>query len=203
LNANLSGCGVLILALTVTAGATKKDTARLPFGVDGAARQGKSSAAQKRDAKSPGRGATYEDYQVPAGTWLYIELRTPITSDTSQRTDTIRGVLKSALTSDGVELVPSGAVVLGTVTDAAPALNKKDRARVAFRFNVLEHPSTGSRVAIRTETRAIEVEAGKKKRDAEGPAAFNQIRLEPGSDVSMPLREPFVVRIPDESKAGK
>jgi hypothetical protein len=112
-------------------------------------------------------------------------------------------VLKSALTSNGVELVPSGAVVLGTVTDAAPALNKKDRARVAFRFNLLEHPSTGSRVSIQTETRAIEVEAGRKRRDAEGAAAFNQIRLEPGADVSMPLRGPFLVRIPDESRAGK
>src|SRR4030095_10821683 len=100
-------------------------------------------------------------------------------------------------------LVPSGAVVLGTVTEAAPALNKKDRARVAFRFNVLEHPLTGSRVPIRTETRALEVEAGKKKPKAEGAAAFNQIRLEPGSDVSISLHEPFLVRIPSESKAGK
>ena len=203
MNANLSGCGVLLLALTVTAGATKRDTAPLPFGGDGAAGQSTPTAAPKRDAKLPGRRASYQDYQVPAGTWLFIELRTPITSDTSERSDAIRGVLKSALTSDGVELVPSGAVVLGTVTDAAPALHKKDRARVAFRFNVLEHPLTGSRVPIRTETRALEVEAGKKKPAAEGPAAFNQIRLEPGSDVSMSLREPFLVRIPDESKAGK
>jgi hypothetical protein len=58
-------------------------------------------------------------------------------------------------------------------------------------------------VAISTETRALEVEAGKKKPAAEGPAAFNQIRLEPGSDVSMPLREPFLVRIPGESKGGE
>jgi hypothetical protein len=195
LNANLSGCGVLLLALTVTAGATKRDTAPLPFGGDGAARESKSTDAQKR--------GSYQDYQVPAGTWLFIELRTPITSDTSQRSDAIRGVLKAAVTSDDVELVPSGAVVLGTVTEAAPALHKKDRARVAFRFNVLEHPSTGSRVAISTETRALEVEAGKKKPAAEGPAAFNQIRLEPGSDVSMSLREPFLVRIPVESKGGK
>jgi hypothetical protein len=89
------------------------------------------------------------------------------------------------------------------VTDAAPALQKKDRARLAFRFNVIEHPFTGSRVAIRTETRALDVEAGKKNPGAEGAAAFNQIRLEPGSDVSVSLREPFLVRIPNESKAGK
>ncbi len=201
LNAHLSVCGVLLLALT--AGATKSDTSPLPSGVDDAARESTSTAAPKGDGQSPERRASYQDYQVPAGTWLFIELRTPITSDTSQRSDAIRGVLKSALTADGVELVPSGAVLLGTVTDAAPALNKKDRARVAFRFNVLEHPSTGSRVAIRTETRVLEVEAGKKKRAAEGAAAFNQIRLEPGSDVAMPLHEPFLVRIPDASKAGK
>jgi hypothetical protein len=202
LNAHLSVCGVLLLALTVTAGATKNDTGPLASGVDGAARKSTSPAVSKRDGQSPGRRGSYQDYQVPAGTWLFIELRTPITSDTSQRSDAIRGVLKSALTADGVELVPSGAVVLGTVTDAAPALNKKDRARVAFRFNVLEHPVTGSRVPLRTETRVLEVEAGKKKPGAEGPAAFNQIRLEPGSDVSMPLHEPFLVRIPDASKAA-
>jgi hypothetical protein len=202
LNANLSGWGVLLLAVTMTAGATTGDTEGLPFGNDGA-RQSRSTAASKRDARVQGRGASYQDYQVPAGTWLSIELRTRVASDTSQRSDAIWGVLKSALTVDGVELVPSGAVVLGMVTDAAPALRKTDRARVAFRFNVVEHPFTGSRVAIRTETRTLEVEAGKKNRAAEGPAAFNQIRLEAGSDVSVSLREPFLVRIPDENKAGK
>jgi len=202
-NANLSGCGVLLLALTVTAGATKTDTSRLPFVDDGAARQSQSTAAPKREAKSRGRRASYQDYQVPAGSLLSIELRTPIASDTSQRSDAIRGVLTSALTIDGIELVPSGALVFGTVTDAAPALRKADRARVAFRFNLLEHPVTGSRVAIRTETRALEVDAGKKIRGADGPAAFNQIRLESGADVSVSLREPFLVRIPDESTGGK
>ena len=96
LNAHLSVCGVLLLALTVTAGATNSDTAPLPSGVDDAARQSTSTAASKREAN--GSRASYQDYQVPAGTWLFIELRTPITSDTSQRSDAIRGVLKSALT---------------------------------------------------------------------------------------------------------
>ena len=202
MNAKLSGCAVLFLVLTVTAGATKRETPRLPFEGEGGARQSQATAPSKRDAKVPGR-ASYQDYQVPAGTWLSIELRTRITSDTSQRSDAIWGVLTSGLTVDGVEVLPSGAVALGTVTDAAPALQKKDRARLAFRFNVIEHPFTGSRVAIRTETRALEVEAGKKNPGAEGAAAFNQIRLEPGSDVSVSLREPFLVRIPNESKAGK
>ncbi len=203
LKVKLPGCGVLLVALTVTAGAAGRDTARLPVGGNGATRQSKPSAAPKRDAKAPGRRASHQDYQVPAGTWLFIELRTAIASDSSQRSDAIRGVLKSAVTIDGVEVVPSGATVLGTVTDAAPAVDKWDRARLSFRFNVLEHPHTGSRVPLRTDTRVLEVDAGKKNPAAEGPAAFNQIRLEPGSEVSVSLREPFLVRIPDESKAGK
>jgi hypothetical protein len=199
-NAKLSGCGVLFVALTVTTGTTTGYTASSssPFGGDGAARQSKPGTATKRDAKPQGRRAAHQDYQVPAGTLLFIDLRTPIRSDSSQRSDAIRGVLKSALTSDGVELVPSGAVVLGTVTEAEPALHARDFARVAFRFNVLEHPLTGSRVPIRTETRALEVDAGKMNRAAEGAAAFNQIRLEPGTEVSMSLREPFLVRIPEK-----
>lgn len=190
MKAKLSGCGVLLLALTVGGGA-------------GAARQSTSTAAPKGETKSSPRRAPYQDYQVPAGTWLFIELRTPIASNTSQRWDAIRGVLKSAVTIDGVELVPSGAVALGTVTDVAPALQKTDRAHVAFRFNVLEHPITGSRVPIRTEIRALEVEGGKKNTAAKGSAAFNQVRLESGAEVSVTLLEPFVVRIPDESKAVK
>ena len=203
LNVKLSGWGLLLLALTVTIGATGTDSERASFTDDGAARRSQSIAPPKRDAKSPGRRASYQDYQVPAGTWLAIELRTPVASDTSQRSDVIRGVLKTALTVDDVELVPSGAAVFGTVTDVAPALRKMDRARLSFRFNVLEHQLTGSRVAIRTETRALEVDAGKKNPAAEGAAAFNQVRLDRGSDVSVPLLQPFVVRIPDVDKAGK
>jgi hypothetical protein len=136
------------------------------------------------------------DHQVPAGTMLFIELRTPLASDSSEPQDPIKGVLKSAVSIDGVELVPAGSVVLGAVVDAMPALRKNDRARLAFRFNVLEHPQTGSRVPIKTEVRAFAVDAGKKKKGAEGAAAFEQVRLDAGADVSSSLREPFVVRIP-------
>jgi hypothetical protein len=139
---------------------------------------------------------SHTDYQVPAGTLLQIELRTPLASDTSQPEEPIRGVLKSAISMDGVELVPAGAVVFGSVTDAEAAASKGDRAKLAFRFHVLEHPETGSRVPIRTEIRSYAVDAGKKKKGAEGTAAFNQVRLDAGSDVSLSLRAPFVVRIP-------
>ncbi len=143
-----------------------------------------------------GLGLSNSDYQVPAGTRLSIELRTPLASDTSEPQEPIRGVLKSAISVDGVELVPAGAVLLGTVVDAAAAESKADRARLSLRFHVLEHPETGSRVPITTEVRTYAVDAGKKKKGAEGTAAFNQVRLEAGTDVSSSLRAPFLVRIP-------
>jgi hypothetical protein len=148
-------------------------------------------------ASGAGYARSLADHQVPAGTMLFIELRTPLASDTSQPQDQVRGVLKSAITIDGLELVPAGSAVLGLVTDAEAALRKTDRAKLALRFNVLEHPQTGSRVPIRTEIRPFAVDAGKKKKGADGPAAFNQVRLDAGADVSVSLREPFVVRIPD------
>jgi hypothetical protein len=157
-------------------------------------------AGQQGESKAATRLTSGRDYQVPAGTLLSIELRTAIASDSSQPPDPIRGVLSAPLTFDGVELVPAGATVIGTITDAAPALRKTDRARLAFRFNVLEHPETGSRVPLKTEIRVFEVEAlkkGEKKKAGEGAAAFNQVRFDPGASVYASLREPFVVRIPD------
>jgi hypothetical protein len=137
-----------------------------------------------------------QDYRVPAGTPLAIELRTAVASDSSQPQDPIRGVLTSAISIDGTELVPAGATLLGVVTDVEAAVRKTDRARIALRFDVLEHPETGSRVPIRTEIRTFAVDAGRKKKNAAGTAAFNQVRLDTGADVSASLREPFIVRIP-------
>lgn len=148
-------------------------------------------------ASTAAHALSTSDHQVPAGTMLFIELRTPLASDSSQPQDQVRGVLKSAITIDGLELVPAGSVVLGMVTDAEAAVRKTDRAKLALRFNVLEHPQTGSRVPIRTDIRPFAVDAGKKKKGAEGPVAFNQVRLDAGADVSVSLREPFLVRIPD------
>jgi hypothetical protein len=142
------------------------------------------------------RAAAAQEFQVPAGTALFIELRTAIASDTSKPLEPIRAVLASAVVIDGVELVPAGATIHGTITDVDAAFRKTDVSRLAFRFHVLEHPQTGSRVPIKTEVRAYAVDAGKKKKDAVGTAAFNQVTLPIGSAVTISLREPFLVRIP-------
>ncbi|HXW05384.1 MAG TPA: hypothetical protein VD833_09135 [Vicinamibacterales bacterium] len=109
------------------------------------------------------RRASFEEHQVPAGLWLSVELRTSIGSDTSAVEDEIRGRLTRPLVVNDVEVVPEGATVLGTVTDVERSGRVKGLARVAFRFNVLEHPETGSRVSIRTAPIVREAEPTKKK----------------------------------------
>jgi hypothetical protein len=63
-------------------------------------------------------------------------------------------------------VVPAGATVRGVVTEVQRSGRVKGLARLAFRFSVLEHPTTGSRVGIRTATIIREAKATKKKEAA-------------------------------------
>jgi hypothetical protein len=153
------------------------------------------TAKQKARAGSP--SAAYRTFQVPAGTPLPIELRTALVSDRSHPQDYVRGRLREAIVLDGVELVPAGAPILGSVIQAAPAPNTRDRGQLAFRFNVIEHPETGSRVSIRTELLAYEGTRVDAKRAKNGE---NEVRLAIGETFSASTLEPFLVFIPRTPK---
>jgi hypothetical protein len=107
----------------------------------------------------------YRQVTVPAGTTLAVELRTAVGSATSNVEDPVRGTVRRAVSIGGVEAIPAGSVVTGTVTEATRSARVKGRARVAFRFSALDVPSDAERVKIRTATYAREAEAT-KKRDA-------------------------------------
>lgn len=99
------------------------------------------------------------------------------------------GRLLLPLTVDGVELVPAGATVLGTVSEAEPA-GKKQRGRLAFAFHIIEHPETGSRATIRGTVLTFASETPRKGN------MFPELRLEKGLDASISLLAPLTVRIP-------
>jgi hypothetical protein len=109
--------------------------------------------------------AEYREVTVPAGTVLPIELRTAVGSSTSKVEDPVRGTIRRAITIDGLEAIPAGSVVVGTVTEASRSARVKGRARVAFRFSTLDRPTDAERVKIRTASYAREAE-GTQKRDA-------------------------------------
>lgn len=198
MNRVMFGFGILVIAVALSVGSAARAPETSDSDQTPATEAGRGPAAKKPAAP---RDNKYLVFQVPAGTLLPIELRTTLASDSSHVEDPVQGRLRDAIVMDDVELVPAGASVLGTVMDSAPALRTNDRGHLSFRFSVLEHPETGSRVMIRTVLVAFEADGIKPKRAQKDPAALlsppaYEVRLRPGADVSATLLEPFIVRIP-------
>ncbi len=76
----------------------------------------------------------YKEIVIPTGTTLSIELRTALASDTSTVEQDVHGVLRRPVVVGGVEVVPAGAAVSGSVTAAERSARVKGRARLALRF---------------------------------------------------------------------
>jgi hypothetical protein len=173
---------------------------------------GGAAAAPTRPKATPGEASpprqaatqsAFEDHKVPAGMRLSVELRTRIGSSTSRQGDEVRGRLRFALTHEDTELVPAGADVLGAITEATPGVDADNLGRVSLRFRVVEHPGTGSRVAIRSDVLTFEAQVQGRRGNAApveiGPGVFAtgfDVIVEPGTQVSAQLLDPFIVRIP-------
>lgn len=123
----------------------------------------RDDGARPPAAKAAADKPEFREVTIPAGTVLPVELRTTVGSETSQVEDPVRGTVRRAITIDGVEAVPAGSVLVGTVTEAARSARVKGRARIAFRFSSLDTPGDAERLRIRTATYAREAEATKKK----------------------------------------
>ena len=97
--------------------------------------------------------------------------------------------MRPLISSEGLELVPAGSSVLGTVSDAEPA-GVRQPGRLAFSFQIIEHPETGSRATIKTEVLRFESQPPVKGH------LFADIRIDKGADASSLLLAPLLVRIP-------
>jgi hypothetical protein len=74
---------------------------------------------------------------IPAGTKLSLTLATTVASDTSKVEDTVRARLAKPVTVEGVEGLPKGAELVGSVLEAEQSGRVKGRATIAFRFQRL------------------------------------------------------------------
>lgn len=142
-------------------------SAAAPAPANGSARTRRPAserAAAPAPAERPAPPApVFREVTLPAGTVLPIELATTVGSETSNVEDRVRGTIRRAVTIDGVEAIPVGSTVSGTVTEATRSGRVKGLARVAFRFSTLDLPGDAERVTIRTSSIAREAEATKKK----------------------------------------
>ena len=95
-----------------------------------------AEAAGGSAAKAAGKAIpAYREVTIPSGTTLRLDLRSSIASDTSKVEDRVNATLREALVIDGQTVVPTGAELVGTVTDVADSGRVKGRARIAYRFN--------------------------------------------------------------------
>jgi hypothetical protein len=118
-------------------------------------------AAAPKPVPAPPPAPKFREVTLPAGTSLALDLQSAVASDTSNVEDAVRASLRQALTVDGVDVLPAGTELVGTVTDVERSGRVKGRARVAYRFTSLDH--AGDRYDIATAPIAHEAEATKKE----------------------------------------
>jgi hypothetical protein len=155
------------------------------------------SPAPSRGAAPRKKAAAADVFQVPAGSVMFAQLRTTVSSQTSEMDDEIRATLRDGVTQEGVELVPSGSVMHGKVVDVVPASRQERRGRISVAFYVIQHAATGSRAPIRS--RPIVTEAAALDPAVVGRSAAKRpvdVQLPAGEPLIVTLAEPLIVRIP-------
>jgi hypothetical protein len=138
--------------------------------------------------------AASTDYQVPAGTVVAVTLGNTVRSATSSTGDQVDAKLTAAIVRDGVELIPPGSVLHGSVVDALAASPLELRGRIAIAFFVIEHAVTGSRASIKTRTITVDAPPPVDKPRADKQPA--DVELIAGQALNLVLTEPLLIRIP-------
>jgi hypothetical protein len=103
----------------------------------------------------------FTEVTVPAGTALLVVLDTGVSSGGSHVEDAVRGHLAKAVRIDGVNALPAGSKLVGTVVEAQGAGKVKGRGRVAVRFDRITAHDEGH--SARTSVFAAEARATKGK----------------------------------------
>ena len=78
--------------------------------------------------------AKFREVTLPANTGLVVNLASSLGSDTSHVNDPVEATLTEAVIVDGVEILPVGSVVAGTVTTADASAKVSGRASLAVQF---------------------------------------------------------------------
>jgi hypothetical protein len=163
----MSRLTLLIVVVALGVACAQGGTPPPAAGNEGAGLQaaGSESGARNGDAaratESPAAAAVgtaeapkpqFKEITIPSGTSLSLTLESGVASDTSKVEDTVRAKVAKPIVIDGVEAVPAGAEVVGSVTSAEQSGRVKGRASVAFRFHRLTawdeaHEITTARIA--------------------------------------------------------
>ena len=103
--------------------------------------------------------AKFREYTVPAGTPLKLTVQSAVSSETSKVEDAVEATLADAVTVDGIEVLPAGSSVRGTVASAESAGKVKGRASLGLLFSSITAYSERYPISARW---AAEAESTKK-----------------------------------------
>ena len=135
------------------------------------------------------------EYRIAIGTAFGARLRSPLDSRTAAKNDQVDAELTGPVVQDGVELIPGGSVLHGTIVSAEPARRESPRGRIEIVFTVVQHAETKSRAAILTRPLTFEADAPESapKRGKRQPI---DVTLPAGYAILPALAEPLLVFIP-------
>jgi hypothetical protein len=103
----------------------------------------------------------FREVTVPAGTALSVVLDSTVTSDGSRVEDVVHGHLASTVRVSGVNALPAGSKLVGTVVEVQGAGKVKGVGRVAFRFDRIA--AHGESHEARTSAYAAQAKSTKGK----------------------------------------
>ena len=178
--------------IATTVSAVSESAASAPVvAASGIKRTTSPNQARPRDLR-PG------EHRVTIGAVLTARLKSTIDSATALANDQIDAVLSDPVKQDGVELIPGGSILHGTIVKAEPATRDTPRGRVEIVFTVVQHAQTQSRAAIRTRPMMFEAETppedGRGKRTPKKQPI--DLVLPAGNPLLLTLADTLVVYIP-------
>ena len=107
---------------------------------------------------TPPPAPQFREVTIPAGTAINVRLSTSLASDKNKVEDEVRGTLSAPVVVNGLTAVPSGAEIIGTVSEAKRSGRVKGLASITFRFD---------RLRARNESHAIRTTPVTRKAEAD------------------------------------
>jgi hypothetical protein len=107
---------------------------------------------------TPPPAPQFREVTIPAGTSLNVRLTTPLASNKNKIEDEVRGTLTAPVVVNGLTVVPAGAEMAGTVSEAKRSGRVKGLASITFRFD---------RLRARNESHAIRTSPVTRKAEAD------------------------------------
>lgn len=153
-------------------------------------------AAPPASAPEKPQRARADYYRIPIGTVVSVRLRTGIDSSANQVNDQVDAVLSDPVTQEGVELIPAGSLLHGTIMQVEAASRETSRGWVSIAFAVVQHTETGSRAPFRTRAITIEAQTPLETARARHSRQPIDLILPTGHPLLLTLAEPLVVAIP-------